>query len=175
MSDGENTLEYRVAWRADDAACERDAELFWLEMKNLPSGADAEKRAKELCILVYDAGRLIAVSTAGLRHIGFLGARLAMFRCTIARDYRGHNLSYDLMTRARQVLEAWSLAHPEDEVMGMATIAQTKDAFLGDGPGVFKGSGLTFIGWTANGERMRVAWFEQARIPRSPPEGARKP
>jgi hypothetical protein len=98
-----------------------------------------------------------------------------MFRCSITREHRGQMLSYGLMTRARHLIEAWSLANPEEKVMGMATLAQTKDAFLGDGPGVFKGSGLSFVGWTANGERMRVAWFEHARIPRSPPASGQKP
>jgi len=169
MSVSGNSFDLRVAWHRHDASIERDAELFWREQKVLASVTSVSDRLNELCIVAYGGDRLVAVSTAGLRQIDFLGARVAMFRCAIARGFRGHRLSYDLMTRARQVLEEWSLANLDERVMAMVTIAQTKDAYLGDGPGVFKGSGLTFVGWTANGERMRVAWFEHARIPRFPP------
>jgi hypothetical protein len=169
MSNISDSFDLRVAWRRHVPAIERDAELFWSEQKVLGPETSVADRSKELCIVAYQHGQIAAVSTAGLRQINFLGARVAMFRCTIAKEFRGRRLSYELMTRARQEIEAWSAANLDEKVMAMATIAQTKDAHLGDGPGVFKGSGLTFVGWTANGERMRVAWFKHARIPRFPP------
>ena len=169
MSVSGDSLDLRVAWHRHDASIERDAELFWREQKVLNSGTSIADRLNELCVVAYVGDRFVAASTAGLRHIDFLGARVAMFRCSISREFRGRRLSYDLMTRARQVIEEWSAANPDEKVMAMTTVAQTKDTYLGEGPGVFKDSGLTFVGWTANGERMRVAWFEHARIPRFPP------
>lgn len=169
MSEPEELFELRVAWQRQDPAIERDADLFWSANKVLPQSASVSDRLNEICIVAYAERALVAVSTAVVRYVAFLGARLAMFRCSISTEYRGKKLSYAMMTRAREVLEEWSAAHPEEKVMGMTTVAQTQTAYLGDGPGVFKGSGLTFVGWTANGERMRVAWFDHATIPRSPP------
>lgn len=174
MSNPDRPFDLRVAWRRHDPAMERDAERFWMTHKVLPRDADVPARLGELCIVAYDGERLVAVSTAGLREVAFLGSRLSIFRCAIAPESRGKRLSYAIMARARQVIEEWSAAHREERVMGMATIAQTKEAFLGDGPGIFKGSGLAFVGWTANGERMRVAWFEHSTIPRFPPGSDRQ-
>ena len=171
MTGSNESLELLAVWRRRDPNVERDAEIFWRERMVFGSDTSIAERLNELCVVAYERehGNLIAVSTAGLRQIDFLASRVAMFRCTITPEYRGRRLSYDLMTRAREVIEEWSAVNPGENVKAMATIAQTQEAHLNDAPGVFDGSGLTFVGWTANGERMRVAWFKHARIPRFPP------
>jgi hypothetical protein len=173
MSEIERPLEFRAAWRRADPAIERDAAAFWATYDLLPPDSTADERFRELCIVAYDGAKVAAVSTAAIREVAFLGVRLAMFRCAVSPESRRKRLSYAMMTRAREVIEEWSAAHKEEEVMGMATVAQTNEAFLGRGPAIFEGSRLVFVGWTEKGERMRVAWFGHATVPRFPPGGAK--
>jgi hypothetical protein len=122
----------------------------------------------------YDGDRLVALSSARIRYIGFLGVKLAMLRMAIAADQRRNRLATFIQAESRELLEQWSAANPAAEVMGVGTITQTR-VMEGRGParGFLRGSHLGFIGWTANGEPMRVAWFEHGRIPERQPESAR--
>ena len=94
-----------------------------------------------------------------------------MLRVAVAPDKRQNRLATIIQAESRELLEGWSAANLEQEVMGMGTVTQTH-AFDERGParGYLRSSHLAFIGWTANGERMRVAWFEHGRIPLSRPE-----
>ena len=141
MSEPRMASELRVAWRRNDFAMERDAELFWTNHKVLPRDTIISERLKELCVLAYSGEQLVGVSTAGVRQVAFLGVRLAIFRCAISPESRGQRLSYAMMTRAREAIEEWSAAHREEEVMGMATIAQTQNAFFWRWPGGLQGFG----------------------------------
>jgi len=164
-------VELRLAWRQNDPTIERDAELFWRKEQLLPPGTDLGQRLGELCLAGYDGDKLIAVSTARVRYIDFLGSKLAMLRVATAREMRQKNLALFLVSQSRPPLEEWSAANPQEQVMGMGTITQTHvwDE-QGPRPAIGPDSGLVFIGWTANNEHMRVAWFKHATIPRQRPD-----
>jgi len=72
-----------------------------------------------------------------------------------------------MLAKSREILEQWSAANPKEEVLGMGTIIQTR-VYDERGPAraLLRDTRLEFIGWTANGEPMRVAWFEHGTIPR---------
>jgi hypothetical protein len=114
---------------------------------------------------------LIALTTARIRFIGFLGVKLAMLRVAVASDKRQNRLATIIQAESRELLERWSADNPEQEVMGMGTVTQTR-AFDERGPArdFLRSSHLAFVGWTANGEHMRVAWFEHGRVPVRRPE-----
>ena len=154
------------AWRLKDPSITRDAEAFWQREHLLPSNTDAAERLDELCMAGYDGARLIALTTARVRHISFLGVKLAMLRVAVDHEMRRNRLATIIQAESRELLEQWSLANPAEEVMGMGTVTQT-NAFdeRGWSRGYLRSSHLGFVGWTANGEAMRVAWFEHARIP----------
>jgi len=159
-------VELRPAWRRADPKIERDAELFWRNERILPPRADVAARLSYLCVAGYDGDRLIALSEARITLIDFLQVKLAMLRIAVARDVRQHRLGTWLLTESRELLEAWSLENPAEEVMGMGTITQTA-AYDGRGRarGYLRDSHLAFVGFTANGEHMRVAWFDHGTIP----------
>jgi hypothetical protein len=164
-------VEFRPAWRRADPAIERDAELFWRREGLLPAAANIGERLSELCLAGYDGEELIALTTARIRYIDFLGVKLAMLRVATASHNRKNRLATIIQAEARALLEQWSADNPAEEVMGMGTVTQTH-AFDGLGParGFLRASHLGFVGWTANGEAMRVAWFDDGTIPRQRPD-----
>jgi hypothetical protein len=167
-------VELRAAWLRKDPVIERDAELFWRNEQLLPRDIDPSERLAELCMAGYEGSTLISVSTARIRFVGFLGVKLAMLRVAIAREKRRNRLGTIMLAESRELLEQWSAANPAEEVMGMGTVTQTR-AYDERGParGFLRSSHLGFIGWTANGEHMRVAWFEHGRIPVRRPDAQR--
>ena len=90
-------VELRLAWRRKDPAIERDAELFWRKERLLPNDADVSTRLGELCMAGYDGDELIALSTARIRYIDFLGVKLAMVRMATAREKRMNSVGLFLL------------------------------------------------------------------------------
>ena len=164
-------VQIRPAWRLADPVIERDAELFWRRERILPPGLDLGQRLSEIVLAGYDGDTLVGLVTARIRFIGFLGVKLAMMRVAVASDKRQKRLATILQAEARELLEQWSAKNPAEEVMGAGTVTQTR-AFDDRGParGFLRSSHLGFVGWTANGEPMRVAWFEHGTIPRRRPD-----
>jgi len=158
-------VEFRPAWRLRDPDIERDAIAFWKSENLLPPTASIETRLSELCVAGYAEGRIVALSTVLLRDVDFLGARLAMFRCAVAKEQRRNRLATVIAAHSREALEKWSLAHPEEDVRGMATVVQNADLDAREARAIYRSSGLAFIGWTAQDEQFRLAWFEHARVP----------
>jgi hypothetical protein len=61
------------------------------------------------------------------------------------------------------VLEPWSAAHPEERVAGIATILVSPNYAEKQKRPVWE-PGLTLIGYTPQGQQIRVAWFDHARV-----------
>ena len=164
----------RPAWRLKDAAIERDAEMFWRRERLLFDPANVDSRLDEVCMAGFAGDTLIALSTAHIRYVAFLGVKLAMLRVAISADKRRNRLATIIQAESRELLEQWSANNPAEEVMGMGTVTQSRE-LAGRGPAraFLRSSHFGFICWTANGEPMRVAWFEHARIPEQPPESVR--
>jgi hypothetical protein len=174
----------RPAWRRNDPAIERDAELFWRKQRLLPPTDDAGERLSELCLAGYDGDTLIALTSARIRYVEFLGVKLAMLRVAIATERRRNRIASFIQAESRELLEQWSAVNPAEEVMGMGTVGQLsadmRKLIADTGinpptPAYYPGGHLSFVGWTGNGEQMRVAWFEQGRIPLRRPEAPLSP
>lgn len=157
-------VSWRPAWRLGDPQIEADARAFWARLGALPEGVDPDLRADELVCLAYAGGEVIAAATAFVRPIEFLRAKFAMFRCSVDPHRRMHNVAVVCTGVAREILEAWAAAHPEEEVKGMATILQNQDMLAQSRGAIWRTSGLTLVGYTAADEQIRVAWFEGVRV-----------
>jgi hypothetical protein len=165
--------DFRPAWGRDDARIISDAKDFWRELKLL-GPQEIERRAGELCMAAYCAGRIVAVSTASLDYVDQLQSRCAMFRCAVARDHRRHHLAYEITGRTRALLEQWSLEHPQDGIAGMAAIIQSAELrvhFTRQPVWSEYGANLHFAGYTDRNEQLRIAWFEHAQVPERRPTG----
>jgi len=160
----DDEYELRLAWRRNDPAIERDAELFWRGNNALPRGEDVERRLSELCAVAYGADGLAAVATARIRTIDFLRTKLAMLRVFVAPGARVQNLARRLTVLCRDALEIWSKQHPEEEVMGVGTVVQSRLVVKNAPFAVYPTTKMIFVGYTQEGYQVRVYWFTHATI-----------
>lgn len=115
----------------------------------------------------YDGDLLIARVTGRIRYIDSLGVKFAMMLAAVSSDKRQNGLATVVKAEARELLERWSAVYPSEDVMGSGTVTQTgvyDDCELARRSS--RSSHLCFVGRTANGEAMRVAWFDHGTIPR---------
>jgi hypothetical protein len=159
--------EFRTAWTLNDPQLMADAKEFWRELKML-NPAEIERRASELIVVAYNLGKPVAVSTANLAMVEQLRCRCAMYRCAVALDHRRHHLSYQISGRSREVLEQWSLEHPEEEICGMAAnieASQYRSGKQREPMWPEYDLNLNFVGYNNKGQQLRVAWFKHAILP----------
>ena len=160
---GESALV--AAWQHADPKIARDAKAFWKRLGVLPPAISLDQRASELCAAAYLDGELVGVSTVSIGDLSSLpGCRFGFFRCLVAPEHRRAHLATSLTVFSRDVLSTWSKQHPEEGVLGMAAIIESPYlAELSRIP-VWPASGLRLIGYTNNGQQIRVVWFEHARL-----------
>lgn len=149
------------AWQKNNPALEADAIGFWKAHDMLPAGVDPAARAKDLCGLLRKEGKVIAVSTATIRHMPRFRCRMALYRCAAAPSMRRRPHSKPITEGSRDLLERWALDHPEEKVMAMAAVVEST-LLLRQMPSVFWPSGLVFAGYTPGGQPLYVSWFRHA-------------
>ena len=157
-------IEFRAAWLRNDEAIEHDAERFWRAQNALPRGVDAGTRLSQLCAVAYAGGELIAVSTAAIRMMDFLRCKLAMFRVLVAPETRFNQVASRLAVFSRDLLENWSRENPDQGVMGLGAVIQSRVLVEHNPYAVYPDTKLAFIGYTQEGYQMRVYWFAHATI-----------
>jgi hypothetical protein len=156
-------VELKPAWRLDDPTINRDTVAFWRDNNLLPKGATGEQRLKELVAVGYDGDKICAVATAFIVHVDFVNCKLAMFRNAVSPQKRRSRIGTVITTYSRELLEKWSLEHPEEAVMGMGTVTQARE-LEGLRRAYMRSTHLGFVGWTREGHPIRIAWFEHARV-----------
>jgi hypothetical protein len=157
-------LEVRPAWRRGDPEIERDAIAFWNRLGLLPASVRPEERARELIAAAYLGGELIAVSTATIELIDFLGARFAVLRGATDPAHRRSRAQLALAVPSRRVLEEWALAHPEEKLAGGIAAVDAADWGEFARLPVWPESALTLIGYLPDGRQIRAAWFDHFRF-----------
>jgi hypothetical protein len=158
-------ITFTAAWQKGDGNLETDAKAFWLRQKTiLPRNVSADDRARELCAVAYRDGSPVGVSTATLEYIPRFRSRMALYRCAVETGLRHQPLSWRITEFSGEVLETWSVAHPEEKVMGLMAIIQSKELIMRY-PQVFAPANMLFTGFSAAGFPIRVAWFKHATIP----------
>jgi len=169
-------VQFREAWKRADPELEHDAKQFWLGRgKLLPNNVTPEDRAKDLCAVAYYEGKPVGVSTAVLIHVQQFRTRMAVFRCAVAKAVRRTPLSWRITEYSQGVLERWALANPDEKVMGLMAVMQSRE-LVTRYPEVFGVANMTFTGFNEMGYPIRVAWFKHATIPTEwPPRPAKSP
>lgn len=158
-------IEFRAAWRKANAELERDAKEFWqTRLRLLPRNVDPEARARQLCAVAYRDGAPVGVSTATIEYIKQFRSSMAVYRCAVARQFAHQPLSWRITDFSREVLERWSLENPDEKVMGLMAVMQSRE-LVTRYPQVFGVVNMTFTGFTPAGFPIRVAWFKHATIP----------
>lgn len=158
-------IDYRVAWLARDEQIHGDAVAFWREHGLLPPKADPALRAAQLCVVAYEAERLVAVSTIQVRPLAMMkGERFAMFRCAATPGARRAGLATQLAARCRKVTEAWSATVPERRILGMACVVQGAELAAKQEHPIWPISGMNLVGYNNAGQQVRIAWFAHATV-----------
>jgi hypothetical protein len=155
-------LEIASAWRLNNDNVEREAIQFWNRLMILPAGVDAAARAKELVAVAHLNGEVAGVATASIEDLAFVRSRFAMFRCAVAPEHRRSRIAAELTVYSKNLLERWSLEHPDEDVKGMGILLEAQ-IDRANQP-VWQRSGLTVAGFTPRGQQIRLAWFSHARI-----------
>jgi hypothetical protein len=151
-------------WRRNDPEAREAAKQLWKQLGVLPPGVDPDARADELCVVAHAGDTLAAVCTAQVGRLESLREKFAMVRTLVAPEFRRLTINSLIAARAYETLRAWSLAHPEEALMGMGGIGQS-EAFTGrKRPAVLPRARMTVVGWNARDERVRVAWFPHAQV-----------
>lgn len=156
------TITYKDAWKKNDSKLVQDAIALWTELNILPPDQKPEQRAKELSVVAYEDGKVIALTTMDIMKLEQVRQDFAFVRVLIAPDKRLQSLSTDLMRESRKVIEAYALAHPEENLAGMGAIFQAPG--IGKSP-VGAGGGTVLIGYTDKGYQVRIAWFDHFKVP----------
>jgi len=164
-------MTFDVVWPDPDATTRDEVKGLWERLRMLPPGAQADERAAQLCIVGRVDGQLAAVSTAEITLMPRLRHRLAMVRAMVHPGYRSVEAILGLIRSTHATLEAWSAAHPEAGVMGLAVVLENRqlaEMLRYPGLAMREGdppwSGLVLIGYTDKNEQIRVSWFRHARV-----------
>jgi hypothetical protein len=157
-------VDVRVGWLRNDPRIRADAMALWRRLRILPDGIDPEQRADEIVVAAYIDDNMVAVGTIGLGGMAQLRCRVGMWRVVVAPEARRNHLMFILGGYARHVLEEWSLAHPEEAVLGMASVTSDAGLKAAKMAPILPTSGLMVIGYTSTGGRIRIAWFDHARV-----------
>jgi hypothetical protein len=158
--------DIRIVWQSGDAEVERDTLEFWRKSGLLPKGVDAGERLKQLCVVAYQNGELVGVVTVALTQINFLRARLAMIRVASPPDGSNARLRLipaRMVLAAQKVLEQWSLAHPEERVMGVGAVT-APGIYRRMNKAIWEPFGFVLVNYTPRGEQFRLAWFSHANV-----------
>lgn len=157
-------FDLRPAWRRGDATIEHDAIEFWNRLKVLPADVRPEDRVAELAVVAYAGERIVGVATAEVGHIKTLRGLFAGLRCAVDPDHRRKGLAAALTVRARDLIEQWSLQHPEEKVLGLAALVESPDLAIPLRKPVWPRTGLNLAHFLPDGRQLRIAWFAHARL-----------
>lgn len=176
MAENEKSpIVFQAAWQRADPGLERDAVDYWTGTGvNLPKGVDPHERARQLCAVAYLEDRPVGVSTATIEMVPQFRSRMAMYRCSVKLGLRHQPLSWRITEFSQSVLEQWSLEKPQEKVMGLMAVMQSRE-LITRYPQVFGVANMTFAGFTPAGYPIRVFWFKHATIPTDWPPWPNRP
>ena len=157
-------IDLKLGWRKNDPQITADAKAFWKTYDFLPQDADPDKRAASIVYAAYSGPRLAAVSTAFIEQIPFLRCKMAVYGCAVAPDFRGQKMSVLISAHSIYALEDWSLAHPEEEVMGMLAVMQAEKYEKKSHPHRAPETRLSLAYFNAQDQKIVVGWFDHARV-----------
>lgn len=158
-------ITFERAWQCADPKQIEDAKAFWETHGLLPTDPH-DWRVKGLVALARLDGAVVGVSTARLEYQPPLRGRFAMYRCAITPELHDHDVVYRMAGYARRVLEEWSRAYPNEQVLGMAAVLDNRQYREKEQQPLWPehGLNLNLVSYSDRGEQIRVAWFDHARV-----------
>lgn len=158
-------IVFESAWQGKDPKQAGEAKAFWETHGLLPPEL-REPRAKELVALARDGDAVVGLSTADIDYQPPLRGRFAMFRCAVAPDAPREELALRLAAETFHVLDDWAAANPGERVLGLMAVLEGREFGEIARRPVWSDGGLqlNLVGYTPQGQQIRIAWFEHARV-----------
>jgi hypothetical protein len=157
-------VELRIGWLRNDPAIAADAKAFWKQYEIINRDEIAAERTSEIVLAAYAGERLVAVSTAKIETIPRLRCKMAVYRCAVAPDFRGKNMAVMISAHSLKTLEAWSLANPDEGVLGMLAVMMNEKYQKETHPHRSPETKLSLAYFNEQGQKVVVGWFDHARI-----------
>ncbi len=154
-----------VVWQSKNEALLAEVVTFWLEQAALTSKEEAEKRAPQVaCVVRAVSGKLAGVSTVyQQRHLRF-GVEFHYFRCFVAKEHRGANLSPLLLYEVSVHLESRFKQGHDPQVIGVFMEIQNDQVQRNMNQAVWPYLPFVYTGRNARGDHERVYYFDGVRI-----------
>lgn len=158
-------FELVTAWLAPDPIRIEEAARFWLA-HGVMEPEEVEDGRHAICAMGYAGRRLVGVTTVDFRNYPPLKSRFAFIHCAVAPKFCRQGLARRLVRHSLGVMEAWSLAHPKEQLQGLAAVIKTRDLREKAKEPVWahENAQLNLAGFVAGGGQVRVAWFRHARV-----------
>jgi hypothetical protein len=153
-------LIFKDVWKKDNAAAESDALAVWTAEGALPKSADPQRRVKELCVLGYEDGKVVAISTCQISYFEYVRETMAIFRVFIPREFRQRGLVISLTYALHDAMERYALAKPGLRIGGTAAIVVVRGTM--DKP--VASAGMVLVGYTIDNHPVLVKWFEHFKL-----------
>lgn len=152
-------------WKSTTPELEQEIAAFWLTEKALKSEDIARQRAKQaVCIARNADGDLIAICTVRAKLMPKLRQRMYFYRTFVGAQHRNSKLVYPMLLKAREALQAYTLALPQPECVGM--VIEFENKALGQHYRIAHDaqSRFTFIGFSPKGLDQRVSYFDGVQL-----------
>lgn len=166
IPDRDTSYDIRPAWKRFDDKLEEDAVGLWQKFGVLPTGVSPADRVDEICVVGYKDDKPVGLMTARIGRLPLLEETFFFMRTFVVPEHREHDLARWMMVDAKEILADWSKEHPEEKVMGMVTIVQSRVMQHSElvryprWPQV----GMNLIAYTTEGDQVRMVWFDHALL-----------
>ena len=153
-------------WMTKTPALQAELIDFWLRTGALPTREQAEARVPQAMLLARAAssGQIVAVSTVYVQFNQQLGHPFYYFRCFVEEAHRRSALAINLLTLVYDELNARFVAGEQPQILGMVLEVQNAAINQQFTQAVWPRTGFVYIGRNAQGDYVRVAYFDGARI-----------
>jgi len=157
-------IAFKIAWDRRDQALMDEVKAFWTASELMVPRL-LDERAGQLGVVACDGDRIVATATAELAVLPGLRARFAVISIAVDPQSRRKSIGLRISGRFLTVLEEWSAAHPEEEVMGMAAVIEGDWGAKMHEP-IWPDWGLNIVlaGYTHRNQQIRISWFRHARV-----------
>ncbi|MDO8290104.1 MAG: hypothetical protein Q7T44_12875 [Parvibaculum sp.] len=156
-----DNLRFVPAWKRNDPKLQADALALWQELRMLPPDIDLVQRATQLVVSAYIGARLVGVTTAEVQTHPPVRQRFAFGRILLRPEVEKAGIVVPMTIAMREELREWSKANPQKKVAGFAIAISAK----GYGKTPVTAAGLVHAGYNADGQQVRLYWWDHYRLP----------
>jgi hypothetical protein len=153
-------------WQLENSDTRKEVVDFWLAEGVIPTGENAQERAKQLVLVARDPeGKIAGVCTAYIKYYPKLVNNFYYYRSFTSKEYRHQGLSRILIKNTREFFNNLFQEGKEPGVIGMylevenELLKQIKKTIWFE-----KHEKFIFIGTDQFGSHHRISYFDNARI-----------